>query len=378
MAVARPSFTVGIEEEYLLVDPETRDLLRDPSPQVLEECRKVLGHQVSPEFLRAQIEVGTAVCPDVATAGSDLRRLRGALCEVADRHGIALIASSTHPFADWADQQVTEAERYLMLARDLQVVVRRLVICGMHVHVGIDDPELRIDLMNQVTYFLPHLLALTTSSPFWHGLETGLKSYRLSVFHAMPRTGLPEQFGSWAEYERHVAVLVDAGIIEDASKLWWDIRPSARYPTIEMRISDVCTRIEDGLTVAAIFQSLLSMLFRRRLENQRWRSYAGMLIQENRWRAQRYGVDAGLMDYGKGHLVPYGDLVDEIIALVREDAVELGCLEAVERAGDIASGGTSADRQLSTYRSAIEAGRPVDEALRDVVDELIEDTRTGL
>lgn len=378
MAVARPSFTVGIEEEYLLVDPETRDLLRDPSPQVLEDCRKVLGHQVSPEFLRAQIEVGTAVCPDVATAGSDLRRLRGALCEVADRHGIALIASSTHPFADWADQQVTEAERYLMLARDLQVVVRRLVICGMHVHVGIDDPELRIDLMNQVTYFLPHLLALTTSSPFWHGLETGLKSYRLSVFHAMPRTGLPEHFGSWAEYERHVSVLVDAGIIEDASKLWWDIRPSARYPTIEVRISDVCTRIEDGLTVAAMFQSLLSMLFRRRLENQRWRSYAGMLIQENRWRAQRYGVDAGLMDYGKGHLVPYGDLVDEIIALVREDAVELGCLEAVERAGDIASGGTSADRQLSTYRSAIEAGRPVDEALREVVDELIEDTRTGL
>jgi carboxylate-amine ligase len=225
---------------------------------------------------------------------------------------------------------------------------------------------------------LPHLLALSTSSPFWHGLETGLKSYRLSVFHALPRTGLPEQFSSWAEYERHVAVLVDAGIIEDATKLWWDVRPSAKYPTIEMRISDVCTRIEDALTVAAIFQSLIAMLFRRRLENQRWRGYAGMLISENRWRAQRYGVEGSLMDYGKGRLVPYAELVDEIIALVREDAVELGCLDAVERARDIVTGGTSADRQLSTYRSAIAAGRAADDALRDVVDELIEDTRTGL
>ena len=378
MPVSRPPFTIGIEEEYLLVDPETRDLLRDPPEAVLAECREILGHQVSPEFLRAQIEVGTAVSPDIASAGADLRRLRSALCEVADRNGIALIAASTHPFADWAEQQVTEAERYLMLARDLQVVVRRLVICGMHVHIGIDDPELRIDLMNQVTYFLPHLLALSTSSPFWHGLETGLKCYRLSVFHAMPRTGLPEQFSSFAEYERHVAVLVDAGIIEDATKLWWDIRPSAKYPTVEMRISDVCTRIEDGLTIAALFQALLAMLYRRRLGNQRWRSYAGMLITENRWRAQRYGAEGSLMDYGKGRLVPFVDLVEEIVALVREDAEELGCVDAVERARVIAANGTSADRQLATYRAAVDAGRSADEALRDVVDELIEDTRTGL
>ena len=232
--------------------------------------------------------------------------------------------------------------------------------------------------MNQVTYFLPHLLALSTSSPFWHGLETGLKCYRLSVFHSMPRTGLPEQFGSWAEYERHLSVLVDAGIIEDATKIWWDVRPSARYPTVEMRISDVCTRVEDGLTVAAVFQSLLAMLFRRRLENQRWRSYADLLITENRWRAQRYGVEGTLMDYGKGRLVPFAELVEEIIALVREDAIELGCLDAVEHARDIAANGTSADRQLRTYRAGIDAGRSTDDALRDVVDELIEDTRTGL
>jgi len=378
MPVRRPAFTIGIEEEYLLVDPETRDLLRDPGDAVLADCRKVLGQQVSPEFLKAQIEVGTTVCADIPAARAELARLRGALCEVADRHGIGLIASSTHPFADWSEQQVTEAERYLMLARDLQVVVRRLVICGMHVHVGIEDPELRLDLMNQVTYFLPHLLALSTSSPFWHGLETGLKSYRLSVFHALPRTGLPEHFASWAEYERHVAVLVDAGLIEDATKLWWDVRPSARYPTVEMRISDVCTRIEDAMTVAALFQSLLAMLFTRRLENQRWRSYAGMLVAENRWRAQRYGVEGTLMDFGRGELVPYADLVEEIVALVRDDAIELGCLESVEGARAIVARGTSADRQLATYRSALGAGRSTDEALRDVVDELIADTRMGL
>jgi carboxylate-amine ligase len=265
-----------------------------------------------------------------------------------------------------------------MLARDLQVVVRRLVICGMHVHVGIEDPELRLDLMNQVTYFLPHLLAMSTSSPFWHGMETGLKSYRMSVFYSLPRTGLPPQFSSWAEYERHVAVLVDAGLIEDATKLWWDVRPSARYPTIEMRVSDVCTRIDDAATVAALFQSLLAMLFRRRLENQRWRTYADMLVAENTWRAQRYGVEGSLMDFGRGELVPYRDLVEEILGLVREDSIELGCLETAERARQIVAEGTSADRQLATYRSAVAAGEPTNEALQDVVDELIKDTRTGL
>jgi glutamate---cysteine ligase / carboxylate-amine ligase len=374
----RPAFTVGVEEEYLLVDPETRDLVGDPGDGFMEECRRVLGPQVSPEFLKAQVEIGSKVSPDVAALRSDLRRLRGAICEIADRHGMALIASSTHPFADWTDQEVTEADRYLMLAHDLQAVVRRLVICGMHVHVGVEDPETRIDLMNQVIYFLPHLLALSTSSPFWHGSETGLKSYRTTVFRSMPRTGLPEQFSSWAEYQRHVAVLQGAGVIEDATKLWWDVRPSAKYPTIEMRISDICTRVDDGLTVAALFQSLLSMLFRRRSENQRWRSYADMLISENIWRAQRYGVEGDLMDFGKGVLVPYSDLVDELVDLVRIDAEELGCSAEVEHAVAIVAEGTSADRQLSTYREAVNAGTSTREALVAVVDGLIEDTKVGL
>jgi len=378
VAVERPAFTIGVEEEYLLVDLETRDLVRDPDAAVMEECRAIMGSQVSPEFLKAQVEVGTRVFSTVAEARDDLRRLRTALFEVVDRHGLALIAASTHPFADWADQEVTERDRYLLLARDLQVVVRRLVICGMHVHVGIEDRDMRIDLMNQVSYFLPHLLALSTSSPFWHGMESGLKSYRMSVFRSLPRTGIPEHFASWSEYQRHVDVLVEPGLIEDASKLWWDVRPSARYPTVEMRISDVCTRIEDGITIAALYQSIMSMLFRHRSHNRRWRTYANMLVAENVWRAQRYGVEASLMDYGRGELVPYGDLVEEIIDLVREDALELGCLAEVEHAREIVSGGTSADRQLATYRASLSAGAGERDALNAVVDELITDTRAGV
>lgn len=378
MAIQRPAFTVGIEEEYLLVDPETRDLLRDPPDRLMAECEEVLGPQVGHEFLRAQVEVGTKVSKTIAEAREDLVRLRLGLQEVVERNGIAYIAASTHPIADWSEQQITEKERYQMLARDLQVVVRRLVICGMHVHVGIEDPDLRIDLMNQVSYFLPHLLALSTSSPFWHGVETGLKSYRMSVFYSLPRTGPPEQFSSWGEYERHVGALVDAGLIEDATRLWWDIRPSAKYPTIEMRIADINTRVDDGIAVAATFLSLLVMLFTRRLENQRWRTYARMLVQENTWRAQRYGVEGTLADFGRGALVPFTELVDEIIELVRDEATQLGCMAEVEHARDIVREGTSADRQLAVYRAALADGASEKEALNAVVDHLIVDTQHGL
>ncbi len=378
MVVERPAFTIGIEEEYLLVDPESRDLLRDPPDRLMKECEEVLGPQVGHEFLKAQVEVGTKVSATVAEARRDLVLLRRGLRDVAERNGIAYIAASTHPFADWADQQITEKARYRMLAQDLQAVARRLVICGMHVHVGIEDPEMRLDLMNQVTYFLPHILALSTSSPFWHGVETGLKSYRMSVFYSLPRTGAPEQFSSWGEYQRHVDALVGAGLIEDATRLWWDIRPSARYPTIEVRIADISTRVDDGVTVAALFLSLLGMLFRRRLENQRWRSYSRMLVSENTWRAQRYGVEESLADFGKGTLVPFAELTDEIIELVRPDAVAFGCLAEVEHARDLVRDGTSADRQIIAYRTAIDAGASEDEALRAVVDHLIADTLVGL
>jgi carboxylate-amine ligase len=249
-----------------------------------------------------------------------------------------------------------------------------MVICGMHVHAGIEDPELRIDLMNQVTYFLPHLLALSTSSPFWGGHNTGLRSYRMNVFRTMPRTGLPEEFDSWAEYQRHVQVLVEAGLIEDGSKVWWDIRPSIRYPTLELRVPDICTRWEDAVSIAALYQSLLHMLFRLRRHNQKWRRYANMLVAENIWRAQRYGASGELVDFGTGELVPFPDLVDELVELVRPDAEELGCIDEVEHARVIARDGTSARRQITAYEEALAAGASQEAALRAVVDELIADT----
>lgn len=239
-----PSFTVGIEEEYLLVDKASRDLVTKMPASMLEECAaRCEGQQVSPELLRSQIEVGTRVCANMTEAGESLRLLRRTVIDVAESHGLAPIAASTHPFAHWAEQKPTARARYSSLYQEMQTAARRLLICGMHVHVGIDDDELRIDLMNQFSYFLPHLLALSCSSPFWEGQDTGLKSYRLTVFDAVPRTGLPERFDSYPEYERHVRVMIEAGLIPDATMIWWDLRPSARYPTLETRIMDVCTRV---------------------------------------------------------------------------------------------------------------------------------------
>ena len=262
MAIKEPSFTIGIEEEYLLVDKESRDLAQEPPPALLAKCEQALRGQVSPEFLRSQIEVGTRVCKSMPEARDQIVHLRGTVGRIADEFGLAPIAASTHPFAEWWTQHHTDKERYNVLAKDLQHVARRLVICGMHVHVGIEDEELRIDLINQASYFLPHLLALSTSSPFWQGTQTGLKSYRLSVFDELPRTGVPHQFSSWSEYQRTVELLVQAGLIEDATKLWWDLRPSARFPTLEMRITDVCPLIDDGIAIASLYLCILRMLYR--------------------------------------------------------------------------------------------------------------------
>src|SRR5512132_1625802 len=304
MTGGAPPRTLGVEAEYLLVDKEARHVGTDMPRGMLDECRERIGDLVRPEFLTSQIEVGTPVCASIKQARDELARLRGAVAEVAGRHGLAAMAASTHPFSEWTHQKHTDKERYHVLARDMQGVARRLLICGMHVHVGIDDEELRIDLMNQASYFLPHLLMLSTSSPFWRGEDTGLKSYRLSVFDELPRTGLPSRFDSWSEYRRHVDILVNAGLIEDASMIWWDLRPSARFPTLEMRVTDVCTSLDDAVAGAALWQCVVRMLYRLRRGNQRWRLYYYMLIAENRWRAKRYGIDEGLVDFGKGEVVP--------------------------------------------------------------------------
>jgi len=374
----RPAFTLGIEEEYLIVDRETRDLIKSPPEKLWAQLGEVLGSQVTQEFLKAQIEVGTKVCARVSEAREDLSRLRRELSKVVSEYDAAIIAASTHPFANWAQQETTEQTRYQSLAADYQHVARQLVICGMHVHIGIEDPHIRIDMMNQVRYMLPHLLALSASSPFWDGVDTGLLAYRLVIFQNMPRTGIPQEFVSWGEYQRFVEILVNAGLIEDASKLWWDIRPSVRYPTLEMRVCDICTRLEDAMTIAALYQCILSYLYRLRRNNQKWRIYPPGIIEENLWRAQRYGVKGSLVDFGKGELVPLSDLIEELLELVAQDAIELDVRDELRHARTIIAEGTSADRQLATYRKAKESGASERESLQAVVDELIVDTMHGI
>lgn len=378
MTKSEPEFTLGIEEEYLLVDRQTRSLVVDPPQSLLNECEAQAEGQVSSELLRSQIEVGTRVCSNISEAREDLARLRKIIIDTAGDHGLAPIASSTHPFSSWKEQKHTQKDRYEALTIEMQGAARRLVICGMHVHVGIADDELRIDLMNQMSYFLPHLLALSCSSPFWGGRDTGLKSYRLTIFDALPRTGLPERFASWAEYQRHVHILMDAGLIEDSTRIWWDLRPSARFPTLETRVMDVCTRLDDAIALAALLVCVMRMLYRLRTRNQRWRIYTPMLIRENRWRAMRYSFDEGLIDLARGTVVPFADLIDEMIELVSEDAEALGCTAELLAVRDITQRGTSAHSQLDVYEQSIIAGKEPEEALKGVVDRLIRDTAANL
>ncbi|MAZ03468.1 MAG: carboxylate-amine ligase [Sneathiella sp.] len=379
MSIAEPSFTIGIEEEYLLVDLETRALAIEPSEDILAECeRRLPDHLVTPEFLRSQLEVGTRVCSNITEARAALTELRQTVAEVAGKHGLGVMAASVHPFADWHQLKHTPKERYDVIARDMQATVRRLMICGMHVHCAIEDPELRIDLMNQASYFLPHLLALSTSSPFWRGEESGLKSYRMTVFDALPRTGIPDRFESYGEFSRLIDTLVEAGTLEDGSKLWWDMRPSSKFPTLEMRLCDVCPLVEDSLSIAALYSCILRMLYRLRRNNQRWRIYPQTLVAENRWIAQRFGVEGKLIDFGIPAPVPAADLVEEIIGLTAEDAAFLGCEKEVAHAREIARRGTSADRQIAAYHKALEDGASKEEALVKVVDQVLKETVSGL
>lgn len=377
MALIHPDFTIGIEEEYLLVDRDSL-ALADAPEALMEDCKTQLQDQVSPEFLNCQIEIGTKVCRTVAEARDDLKRLRSCVAACAARHNLAPIAASCHPFADWRNQTHTNKDRYNMLAGDLAGVVRRMLICGMHVHVGIDPPDRRVDLMNQLSYFLPHLLALSCSSPFWQGQDTGLDSYRLTVFDNLPRTGLPPKFDGWGEFDRSVNALVDLGVVEDSSKIWWDLRPSSRFPTIEARICDVSPRLETTLTLAAMIQSLTRMFWRLRQKNQRWRLYDNFLIAENRWRAQRYGIREGLIDFGAGEIIPFAQALEDIIHLVGEDAEALDCRAELENARNVLDTGTSSDQQRRIFNDAVESGYTRDDALRAVVRHLVDEFHADL
>ncbi|WP_299817970.1 carboxylate-amine ligase [uncultured Jannaschia sp.] len=372
-----PAFTIGIEEEYLLTDVETGDLARAPD-SLMAVCREALGDQVSPEFLQCQIEVGTGICDDIGMARADLAHLRRTVAELAGDYGLRPIAASCHPFSDWQDQSLTEKARYRELARDLRAVARRMLICGMHVHVGVADEALRIDLCNQLTYFLPHLLALSASSPFWKGEDTGLASYRMTVFDNMPRTGLPPHLDGWADWRRSVDLLADLEVIEDGSKIWWDLRPSENFPTLEARICDVCPRMEDTLTLAATVQALVRALWRLRQRNQSWRRYDRFLLSENRWRALRYGATGGLIDFGAGRIAPLTELVEDILDLIGEDAGVLGAFDEVARIRTLAAEGSSADRQRAVRDRAVAEGASQAEAMRAVVDHLADQFTAGL
>jgi len=361
-----------------MVNRDTGDLATESMDALMAACQKELGARVHPEFLQSQIEVATDVCKDVKEARKELAWLRKSVADIGKEFNLTPIAASTHPNAEWDEQEHTDAERYHSFAEDMQAVVRRLIISGMHVHVGIDDNDLRIDLMNQISYFLPHLLALSTSSAFWRGYDTGLKCYRLSVFDELPRTGLPEHFDSYSEYEKHVNALINVGLIKDATMLWWDVRPAVKFPTLEMRITDICTTLDDAVGIAALFQCLLRMLYRLRRSNQRWRTYRDMLINENRWRAQRYGIDDGLVDFGRAQLVAFDELLEELIDMLKEDAQALNCEEELYSLRNILKRGTSSHRQIKTFEDAKENGADDLEATRAVVKWLMQETLTGL
>ncbi|GAB5376906.1 MAG: carboxylate-amine ligase [Acuticoccus sp.] len=372
MAAFQEPLTLGIEEEYLLIDPQTRALAARPPSAFMARCKEILGPKVTHEFLQSQVEVGTGVCATIAEAHAEMATLRTAVAEAASEHGMALIAASTHPWAHWHEQEPVDLDRYRILGAEHQSLARRMSICGMHVHAGITDKNLRVDLMAQICYFMPHLLALSTSSPFWEGRDTGLKAFRPIIMGDLPRSGLPEAFESWNDWTELLDDLGATGMVTDPSKIWWDVRPSFRHPTLELRICDICTFLEDGITIAALYQSALRFLLTLRSNNQRWRQYRRILIAENKWRAQRYGIEAELGDFGRRTCVPFAELIDEMIELLRPHAEALGCVAEVEHARTIVRRGTSADHQLRIYNETMGAGAHERDAHNKVVDWLIE------
>jgi len=364
-----PSLTIGIEEEYQIIDPETREL-RSYVQQFLEQGQAVLSDQLRPEFLQSQIEAGTQICADITEAREELLRIRRSILELAEDAGLWVAAAGTHPFSSWVKQQVSPFGRYPELVRFLQDVGRQLLVFGMHVHIGIEDNELLVEIMNQLRYFLPHLLALSTSSPFWHGRETGLKSYRSVVFENLPRTGIPPQFEAFASYRSYVDTLLTTGSIAEPTHIWWDVRPSEKFPTLEVRIPDMCTRIEETLCLVAIVQALVAKLIQLRRANLSWRLYRKHMIDENKWRALRYGIEGKLIDFGKKEEIRFPDLVEEILAWIDDVVDELGSRREVEYAYTILRDGTSADRQLAAYRDTGD--------LHAVVDHVVAETRKGV
>jgi carboxylate-amine ligase len=368
--VKPPSLTIGIEEEYQIIDPQTREL-RSYITEILEEGRLVLREQLKPELHQSVVEVGSTVCQTPAEARAELVRLRRAIADLAAKNGLKIAAAGTHPFSSWLKQEITPLERYLGVKKDMQQLAQQLLIFGTHVHIGIEDREFLVDAMNVARYMLPHVLCLSTSSPFWMGRDTGLKSYRSIIFRNFPRTGIPRVFHSWADLTYLVETLVRTNCVPDGTKIWWDVRPNWKYPTLEFRICDVCTRVDEAVCVAAIFQAIVAKLWKLRRDNMTFRVYPAEVIEENKWRAVRYGLEGKLIDFGKQQELPARDLIRELIEWFIGDVVdELGSRREVEYAYQILEEGSSADRQLATFRRTGD--------LKGVVDQLIRETSEGV
>jgi carboxylate-amine ligase len=356
-------FTLGIEEEFQIIDPQTREL-RSHVSEFLEEGKMILGEQIKPEMIQSMVEVGTGICKNIQEARADITRLRSIISGLANKTGLVIVAASTHPFSHWQDQKIYDDERYALLVQELQSVARSLLIFGLHVHVGVADVERRIHIMNAARYFLPHVLALTTSSPFWMGHNTGLKSYRTEVFKQFPRTDIPDHFDSYANFQRYVDLLVKTQCINDGKKIWWDLRPHPVFPTLEFRICDIPTRVDDTVAIAALFQAIVAKLTKLIDQNLGFRLYRRMLIQENKWRAVRWGIDGKMIDFGKQKEVPTRDLILELLDFVDDVVDELDSRKEIEHIHTILERRTSAEEQLRVFA---ESGD-----LKAVVDRLIE------
>lgn len=372
----RPSLTIGVEEEYQIIDPATRELkaaitelMEDTGTQNVEKGI-LKEHAIKPEMHQSMVELGTPVCDNVARLQDELIKQRQMIVKLAEDHGLAIVAAATHPFSHWSQQEITPFDRYKGVVQDMQILAQRLLIFGMHVHIGIEDRDFAIDCMNVIRYLLPHVLALSTSSPFWQGSNTGFKSYRSIVFEDFPRSGVPERFDSWGDFQRFIETLINTGCIPNGSKIWWDVRPHYSFPTIEFRVCDMVTRVDEAIALAALFQAMVAWLWELRRQNITFRVYRRDYIQENKFRAVQHGIDGKLIDFGKGVELPARTLVRELLRLVDDQIEELGTREAIDPIYRILEHGTSADRQLRVYQQTGD--------IKAVVDHLIRETRMDL
>ncbi len=366
----RPSLSIGIEEEYQTIDPETRDLRSHIASEILPKAKLALHEAVKPEMHQSVIEVGTRVCKDIKEARENIQSLRREMITLASEQGMLLAAGSTHPFSDWKLQEIYPDERYARVVEDMQLIARANLVFGLHVHIGIEDRNTAIHIMNSMRYFLPHILALSTNSPFWMGMNTGFKSYRCKVFERFPRTNIPDVFANWAEYETFVDLLIKTKCIDNGKKIWWDIRPHPFFNTLEVRVCDIPMRLDETVAIAALIQATVAMLYDLHASNKSYRIYGRSLIMENKFRASRYGIQGKLIDFGKEEEVPVRDLMLEYLDLIGDAADELGSRDEIEYIHQMLKMGTGADRQLKVFE---ETGD-----LKKVVDYMVSETRVGV